>query len=61
LEIFELLASGLSNKEIASLQFLEISTVKKHISNIYAKTGIAGRREATGYLKRLGDGGNKGG
>jgi DNA-binding CsgD family transcriptional regulator len=52
LEIFEMLSQGLSNKEIASAQFLEVSTIKKHISNIYTKTGIKSRKEASQYLKK---------
>lgn len=46
LEIFEMVAKGMTNKEIASTHFLEVSTVKKHISNIYSKTGIRSRQEA---------------
>jgi DNA-binding CsgD family transcriptional regulator len=51
LEIFEMLGSGLSNKEIAAAQYLELSTVKRHITNIYAKTGLKSRNEAMHILK----------
>jgi DNA-binding CsgD family transcriptional regulator len=52
IEIFEMLADGLSNKEIAAAQFLEISTIKKHITNIYSKTGIKNRNEAAALLRK---------
>jgi DNA-binding CsgD family transcriptional regulator len=51
IEIFEMIAQGHSNQEIASAQFLELSTIKKHVSNIYSKTGIKNRNEARSYLK----------
>jgi DNA-binding NarL/FixJ family response regulator len=42
-EVFELLRSGLANKEIAKLLFIEESTVKRHAQNIYNKLGIRSR------------------
>ncbi len=47
LEILKLLATGLSNKEIASQLFLSINTVKVHLRNIFAKLGVQSRTEAT--------------
>ncbi len=38
-----LLRDGLSNREIADKLGREVSTVKDHLTNIYAKTGIVGR------------------
>jgi DNA-binding CsgD family transcriptional regulator len=52
LEILEMLANGLSNKEIAAAQYVELSTVKKHITSIYAKTGIKNRNEAGRFHKK---------
>jgi DNA-binding CsgD family transcriptional regulator len=46
LMIFQLIAAGKSNKEIADEQFVELSTVKTHINNIYAKLSIGNRKEA---------------
>jgi len=44
--ILELINKGKSNKEIAALNFIEISTVKTHINNIYCKLGVKNRKEA---------------
>ncbi len=46
-EILSLVASGLSNKEIARHLSLSLSTVKFHVSNVIAKLGAASRTEAT--------------
>src|SRR5512139_1111644 len=47
LEILKLLATGLSNKEIASQLFLSVNTVKVHLRNIFGKLGVQSRTEAT--------------
>ena len=54
LEVFELLAKGLANREIA--QALEISshTAKFHVAQILEKTGAATRTEAVRQGLRLG-------
>ncbi|HEX3383735.1 MAG TPA: helix-turn-helix transcriptional regulator, partial [Mucilaginibacter sp.] len=46
LTILALIAEGKSNKDIAAENFVELSTVKTHINNIYAKLGVTSRREA---------------
>lgn len=48
-EIVELLAAGHTNAEIAASLWIAPSTVKKHLENIYAKTGV-GRRAAVAAL-----------
>jgi DNA-binding NarL/FixJ family response regulator len=48
-EVIRLLASGMSNKEIAEQLFLSPKTVARHLSNIFAKTGSATRSAATAY------------
>ncbi|WP_235296236.1 response regulator transcription factor [Portibacter marinus] len=48
-EIIELILAGHSNKEIASQLFVSLSTVKTHITNIYAKLHVSSRKQ----LKRL--------
>ena len=47
LEIVRLLATGLSNKEIAAQVYLSINTVKVHLRNIFAKLNVQTRTEAT--------------
>ena len=43
LEILELLAQRLRNKEIAAKLFISEKTIKKHLNNIYRKLSV-GRR-----------------
>lgn len=45
IKIFELLIEGKSNKEIAEVNFIEVSTVKTHISNIYRKLNVENRKD----------------
>jgi DNA-binding NarL/FixJ family response regulator len=51
-EILALIASGLTNTEIATRLFLSNHTVKTHISRIFAKTGSRDRVAAIGYARR---------
>jgi DNA-binding CsgD family transcriptional regulator len=53
-EILRLVATGASNKEIASKLFISANTVKVHLRNIFAKIGVASRTEATLYAIREG-------
>lgn len=46
LEVLGLLASGLSNQQIAERLVLSIRTVQRHVENIYTKTGARGRAAA---------------
>ena len=54
LDIINLLAQRLSNQEIADKLFISISTVKRHIINIYQKLGVNKRREAVELAEKLG-------
>ena len=47
------MAEGKTNAEIASALWVAPSTVKKHLENVYAKTGV-GRRAAAARLARNG-------
>lgn len=46
MKILELLAHGLSNKEIANRLGLSVSTVRWHLENIYSKLHVSSRTEA---------------
>ena len=46
MEMLKLLATGMSNKEIADKLFLSLRTVKAHMSNIFTKMNVASRSEA---------------
>jgi len=48
-EVLTLLASGLSNTEIAQRLYLSNATVKTHINRIFAKTGARYRAQAVRY------------
>ena len=44
-EVYELIVSGKSNKEIMANLFIEQSTLKSHINQIYKKLNVKSRRE----------------
>lgn len=51
-EVLIELAKGLSNKEISQTLFITEYTVKKHVSQVLAKLGLANRTQAALYAKR---------
>lgn len=53
-EVLTLLASGLSNTEIARRLYLSNATVKTHINRIFAKTGARDRAQAVRYAYQHG-------
>ncbi len=53
-EILRLVATGTSNKDIATQLFISSNTVKVHLRNIFAKIGVASRTEAAMYAVRTG-------
>jgi DNA-binding NarL/FixJ family response regulator len=53
-EVLALLASGLSNTEIAQRLYLSHATVKTHINRIFAKTGVRDRAQAVRYAYQHG-------
>jgi ATP/maltotriose-dependent transcriptional regulator MalT len=49
LEVLRLVASGKSNREIASALVISEHTVARHLQNIYAKLGVPSRAAATAF------------
>ncbi|WP_321160794.1 response regulator transcription factor [Aureitalea sp. L0-47] len=52
-EILEQIAAGLSNKEIAEALFVTESTIKTHVSNLFAKLDVKRRTQAIQKAKSL--------
>jgi LuxR family transcriptional regulator, maltose regulon positive regulatory protein len=53
-EVFQLIAEGLSNQDIAGRLYLSLHTVKVHARNIFAKIGARNRTEAVAKGRALG-------
>jgi two-component system, NarL family, response regulator DevR len=51
--LLDLLAEGLTNRQIAERMFLAEKTVKNYVSNLLAKLGMGRRTEAAVYAARL--------
>ncbi len=54
LEILKLVATGLTNQQIALQLFISVNTVKVHLRNIFSKLAVESRTEATMYAVREG-------
>jgi DNA-binding CsgD family transcriptional regulator len=54
LEVLRLLATGKSNRDIADVLYISLSTVASHVRHILTKTGCANRTEAAAYALRCG-------
>ena len=52
LEVLRLLAEGLDNREIALNLYLSPTTVKRHVSTIFAKLGVSNRVQAAIWAVR---------
>jgi len=52
-KILDLIADGLTNRQIAEKMFLAEKTVKNYVSTILAKMGMSNRSEAAAYVARL--------
>ncbi len=53
-EVLKLVATGLSNRDIASLLFVAESTVKTHVEHIIGKLGVSDRVQAAVWATRRG-------
>ncbi|MFD7323378.1 response regulator [Streptomyces sp. NPDC059875] len=53
-EVLTLVADGLSNQEIAGRLGISTATVKTHINNLFAKTGVRDRAQAVRYAYQHG-------
>ena len=54
-EVFDLLITGLTTKEIANELKISDKTVRNHISNAIQKIGVKGRAQAVIEFLRLGE------
>ena len=52
-EVLHLLAAGASNQEVAQTLVISLSTVKKHVSNLLGKLGVASRTQAISQARLL--------
>ncbi len=52
-EVLKLIEAGQSNQDIADQLVISMPTVKRHISNIYAKLGVKSRTQALAIGKEL--------
>jgi LuxR family maltose regulon positive regulatory protein len=53
-EVLELIAQGLTNREIGERLFISLGTVKAHTSSIYGKLGVRSRTQAVAQARALG-------
>lgn len=53
-EVLELVATGITNREVAQELFISVNTVKVHLRNVYTKLGADSRTEATMIAVREG-------
>ncbi|MYX73980.1 response regulator transcription factor [Streptomyces sp. SID3915] len=59
-EVMGLIASGMTNQQIAATCFISQKTVKNHINRIFAKLNAGSRGEAIALWHRLSSGGSTG-
>jgi DNA-binding CsgD family transcriptional regulator len=53
-EVLTLVATGKTNRAIATELFISEKTVARHVSNIFAKLGLSSRAEATAHAYKHG-------
>lgn len=54
LDVMELLAQGMTNREIANALFISEHTVRNHLGHIFTKLGVSSRTQAVMKAGRLG-------
>ena len=52
-EVFKLLVTNKTTKEIGDILFISEKTVRNHISNVIGKLGVKGRAQAVIELVRM--------
>ena len=55
-EVAQLVAQGLTDAEVAAKLFVTPKAISYHLSNIYAKHGLRGRRQLRQLLTEVGSG-----
>jgi DNA-binding NarL/FixJ family response regulator len=51
MQVLRLVGHGLNNQQIADELVISINTVRRHVSNIFDKTGVANRAQAVAYAR----------
>jgi LuxR family transcriptional regulator, maltose regulon positive regulatory protein len=54
LEVLRLLAAGATNRAIAKQLVVTLDTVKRHVSHLFGKLGVANRTQAVTRARELG-------
>jgi DNA-binding CsgD family transcriptional regulator/pimeloyl-ACP methyl ester carboxylesterase len=54
IEVLRLLAQGMSNQQVADELIISLNTVRRHVSNVFDKTGVSNRAQAAVYAKERG-------
>jgi DNA-binding NarL/FixJ family response regulator len=49
LEVLQLLATGITNQDVADRLFVSVRTVDRHVANIFTKLGVTSRTAATAF------------
>ena len=53
MEVLNLLAAGLSNKDVAETLYITPGTVKRHTVNIYSKLSVNSRTQAVARAREV--------